>query len=171
MGAIVLLDSMRFGRLTVLGRSTKKSNVGAVWDCVCDCGGSASVNSLKLRTGHTKSCGCLKREVIEETQAQNLKHGMANKTKTYKTWKCMRHRCNNENSDQWEWYGGRGIKICKQWDDFEVFLADMGERPIGTTIDRIDSDGDYEPSNCRWATPKQQAENNRGCFKKSVANK
>lgn len=77
----------------------------------------------------------------------------------------MRQRCNNPNSDQWKWYGGRGISICERWDNFTLFLEDMGERPQGHSIDRINPDGNYEPSNCRWATPKQQAENNRGCFK------
>ena len=91
---------------------------------------------------------------------------MANKSKTYRTWKEMRQRCGNPNADQYKWYGGRGVKICERWSDFVNFLVDMGERPEGKTIDRIDSDKDYEPSNCRWATPKEQAETNRGVFKK-----
>lgn len=78
----------------------------------------------------------------------------------------MRQRCQNPNSDKWKWYGGRGVSVCPQWEAFEIFLADMGERPAGHTLDRRDSDGNYEKDNCRWATPKQQAETNRGVFKK-----
>jgi hypothetical protein len=78
----------------------------------------------------------------------------------------MRQRCLNPKSDKWKWYGGRGISICQQWESFDVFLRDMGERPLGMTLDRIDSDGNYEPANCRWATAKQQATTNRGVIKK-----
>lgn len=159
MTTAICLVGEKFGKLTVLSRSKRVSGSGAMWDCVCDCGGKSTSASLKLRRGLSKSCGCLRREI-----STNFKHGYANKTKTYKTWKCMRSRCTNPDSDQWEWYGGRGIKICKEWDDFSVFLADMGERPEGTSIDRIDPNGDYSKGNCRWATAKQQAETNRGCF-------
>lgn len=156
------LSGMRFGRLTVLGRSQKTSNAGAVWHCVCDCGGEAHANSLKLRTGHTQSCGCLRPQV---SSVLNLTHGSANKSITYRSWKEMRQRCKNPNSDKWKWYGGRGISVCPEWDDYTKFLADMGERPVGTSIDRIDPDGNYCKENCRWATAKQQAETNRGLFK------
>ena len=150
----------KFGRLTVLGAADRTSPAGKLWRCQCECGGETVTTSLKLRNGHTKSCGCLVRErLIHRT------HGLSNSGRTYKTWKEMRQRCTNPNADQFKWYGGRGISVCGRWDSYENFLADMGERPAGTTLDRINGDGNYEPMNCRWATAKQQAETNRGVFK------
>lgn len=160
MTATIELAGKQFGRLTVDGRSEKLRQSGALWNCSCECGGKAVVDSLKLRSGHTRSCGCLKVE-----SRPNLQHGKANSSRTYRSWKEMRQRCNNPNSTQWKWYGGRGIKICPEWDDYIVFLKDMGERPEGKTIDRINSDGDYSKGNCKWSTAKEQAVTNRGCFK------
>lgn len=155
------LTGQKFNHLLVLKVSEKKSKSGAMWECVCDCGKRTHVASFKLRSGAIKSCGCYRKELLT-----NLKHGYARgKDRTYRTWKEMRQRCNNPNSDKWKWYGGRGISICARWEDFSKFLKDMGHRPEGHTLDRINSDGNYEPCNCRWATPKQQAETNRGCFK------
>lgn len=159
MARFIDLVGQKFGRLTVVERSAVRKSSGALWSCVCECGGKATVNSLKLRTGHTASCGCLKVEAVP-----NLRHGYSG-TRTHRSWKEMRQRCLNPKSDKWQWYGGRGISVCAEWDDFEQFLIDMGERPIGMTLDRIDSDGNYKKDNCRWANPKQQAETNRGVFK------
>lgn len=161
MGKTIDLTGKKFGRLTVTGKSVRLSLAGALWDCLCECGNVSTANSLKLRTGLTSSCGCYRKEILNQST-----HGLANKTKTYKSWKEMRNRCNNPRAQNYKWYGGRGIKICAEWDDYVVFLSDMGERPHGKTLDRIDSDGDYKKSNCRWATAKEQAETNRGCFKK-----
>lgn len=163
MGCLIDLAGQKFGRLAVLRKADAKSKVGALWLCLCDCGTQATVPTLKLRSGLIKSCGCYRAEM-----KANLRHGHANKSKTYRTWKEMRQRCMNQNADQWQWYGGRGISICERWSDFESFLADMGERPEGTTIDRIGPDGNYEPDNCRWATGKQQALSNRGVIRKGV---
>ncbi len=154
------LVGQNFGLLHVVSRSPHTSKAGAIWECVCVCGNKTHTNSLKLRTGHTKSCGCINMDI-----PPNLRHGHANKSLTYRSWKEMRQRCLNPNSDKWKWYGGRGITICQEWNSYERFLADMGERYVGTTIDRIDSNGNYTKSNCRWATPKEQATTNRGCFK------
>ena len=164
MGKFIDLSGQIFARLTVMGRSDIHRASGVLWKCSCSCGGVAVVDSLKLRTGHTTSCGCHQREVFSR-----LTHGQSKaKTRTYRTWKEMRQRCLNPNNDKWRWYGGRGISICREWDKFEVFWADMGDRPEGKTIDRIDSDGNYEKSNCRWATPTEQATTNRGVFRKSL---
>lgn len=159
MGKTIDVTGQRFERLVVIGRSDRISNAGALWVCKCDCGGEAVTTSLKLRNGLIKSCGCRKLEGLA-----NFQHGYANKGRTYRTWKEMRQRCRNPNGDKWRWYGGRGITVCVEWDDFERFLSDMGDRPEGMTLDRIDPDGNYCKANCRWATSKQQAETNRGCF-------
>lgn len=153
----------RYGRLVVRHKVASRDKSAAWWECVCDCGSVIQISANKLRTGHTKSCGCLKQEVI--SQGTNRLHGMS-KTRTYRTWKEMKGRCYRPTASQYKWYGGRGVSVCERWGDFARFLADMGERPPGKTLDRINPDGDYEPSNCRWATPKEQAAGNRGCFAK-----
>lgn len=166
MSQLVDISGKRFGLLTIVGRSSRKSKAGAVWIASCDCGGSTETTSLKIRSGHTSSCGCKK------DGSFNVTHGRSKNCsgQTYRSWKEMRQRCMNPASPKWKWYGGRGVSICERWNLFEMFLADMGERPKGHSIDRINPDGNYEPSNCRWATPKQQAETNRGCFKKKDTN-
>lgn len=160
MSRTIDLTGQTFGRLTVIRRSEKARSSGALWDCSCVCGGAACVDSRKLRTGHSTSCGCHRREVLS-----NLRHGQSKSSPTYRSWKEMRSRCNNPKAQNFKWYGGRGIRVCPEWGSYEAFLADMGERPAGKTLDRIDSDGNYEKQNCRWATAKEQAETNRGCFK------
>ncbi|NDC25306.1 MAG: hypothetical protein EBZ49_14425 [Proteobacteria bacterium] len=154
-----------YGRLTVIHKVKAKSTASSYWLCRCICGKEKTVSSAKLRNGLTLSCGCYRASL-----KNNLIHGMANKTPTYRTWKEMRQRCLNPRSDKARWYSGRGIKICDRWlQSFEAFLEDMGERPVGKTLDRKDVNGNYEPSNCRWATPRQQAESNRGCFRRGNA--
>lgn len=150
-----------FGRLTVL----EKAAVGVNrWVCRCSCGNEVTLCANKLLSGNNKSCGCLKRSVLGD--ASRL-HGKANSritgyaSRTYGIWQAMRGRCLNPNNVRWAAYGGRGIKICKRWNKFENFLADMGEAPLGLTLDRINVDGDYKPSNCRWATWLEQARNKR----------
>lgn len=128
-----------------------------VWECVCDCGGTSYVDVGKLRIGNTKSCGCRKRNVLGESTTIHGGHG----TRTYRIWKAMRTRCRNPKLRQYKDYGGRGITVCARWDSYSNFLIDMGEVPEGRSIDRIDVDGNYEPSNCRWATSLEQARNTR----------
>jgi hypothetical protein len=121
------------------------------------------VRGYHLRGGRVKSCGCLRKEKVVEngrTNPSNLQHGMCG-SPTYISWENMRQRCDNPNATGWERWGGRGITLCERWDSFENFLADMGERPEGTTLDRIDNDGNYEPGNCKWSTSKEQQANTR----------
>ena len=153
------IDSIgqRFGRLTVISRAENSNAGSARWNCVCDCGGETIAAGQDLRSGNTNSCGCLVKEINRNA---HLIHGM-NKTPTHKSWAGMRDRCINHNNHAYKDYGGRGITICEQWESFETFYEDMGERPKGTSIDRRDNDKGYSPENCKWATQKEQNRNTR----------
>lgn len=158
------LRNRKFGRLAVLTRGPNVKSREVRWICRCQCGNKTIARSSRLRNGETRSCGCLMKEHL--AAGTQLRHGAAKHGKElveYKTWARMRNRCNNPRSHAYKRYGGRGIRICKRWDTFPAFFADMGPRPSAQhSIDRYpNNDGNYEPRNCRWATPKQQA-NNRG---------
>lgn len=149
-----------FTRLTVLAIDIERSIRRAHWVCICRCGKIVSVASSALRAGLTKSCGCLKRERSQLLGKSSLKHGArARRTPTYRSWAAMRDRCLNPNATGYRRWGGRGIKPCPEWTFFENFLNDMGERPSGTTLDRIDNNLGYYKANCRWATSSQQNKN------------
>lgn len=142
----------RYSRMTVISEPFKKDG-DKEWRiiCRCDCGEERVVHARSLPSGNTKSCGCIQGDE---------RHDMS-KSREYYSWKGMIQRCQNPNHIFFELYGARGVTICDRWLDFRNFYADMGPRPPRHTLDRIDNFGDYEPNNCRWATPKTQTNNMR----------
>lgn len=153
------IAGIKFGLLTVVEYVGIMTDKRAHWKCRCDCGNESIVNGSKLRSGHTKSCGCIGIKVVV---ARCTKHGMSD-TPEQITWSRMKQRCANPNATNYERYGGRGIYVCDRWlHSFESFYADMGPKPSPKyTLGRIDNGKGYEPSNCRWETHTQQGRNKR----------
>lgn len=147
----------RFGKLVALRPAGRSHRGSVVWQCSCDCGATIEVTCARLRRGHNKSCGCLK-----ASQRTRLRHGHSTKngsSGTYSTWSNMLDRCSNPKNSRFDRYGGRGISVCERWRSFDNFLSDMGARPSGMTIGRIDNDKGYELANCEWQSRVAQARN------------
>lgn len=177
---LIDITGQRFGRLTVLRKGPTRPGKmgGSNWICICDCGNETMTVGSQLRNGNTKSCGCLAKEwsthlggnpdFVAKRAAKKIKHGHKRKNAAsveYKTWLGMKRRCYDEKYKDYATWGGRGIRVCDRWNNsFEAFLEDMGPRPSSKhSIDRLDSNLDYSPGNCRWATAQEQgAEHRRG---------
>lgn len=152
------LTGQRFGRLVVLRLGEGRTiNGGVRWICLCDCGKEKQVNGASMVVGNTRSCGCLHADVA----AKRAKHGLSG-SPIYRSWMAMKARCLDPNNARYVDYGGRGIMVCEEWrEDFRLFYAYVGDRPAGTSLDRINVNGNYEPGNVRWATDAEQRANMR----------
>jgi hypothetical protein len=173
-GVVTDIAGMRFGRLVVLSFHGIRGHK-AFWVCACDCGQRVIVQGKRLRAGHTRSCSCLRNEVAAHrcfrhgrAYLQGRSAGPRIATREYRAWLNMKQRVLNSKSEDYKYYGERGITICDRWrNSFADFFADMGPCPEALELDRIEVDGNYEPGNCRWADELTQARNRRNCGRKN----
>jgi hypothetical protein len=158
MTRLINITGKQFGRLVVTAYAGVNKRRGSRWKCLCDCGARGIVDAWHLRSGQSQSCGCLQREL---TIARSTKHGRSNSPEYY-SWQAMKQRCSKPYATSYEYYGARGIRVCERWlNSFSAFYQDMGPRPEGCSVDRINVNDDYRPDNCRWADAKQQRQNRR----------
>lgn len=170
MRKLDIVAGTKYGRLTIVKEVEPyiwKKRIYPKFQCICDCGKEVQVRLDKLTIGTTKSCGCYNLEKISmpHETPYNATHGHTiggKPTGEFYSWWSMKQRCTNPKASMYRYYGGRGIKICNRWiNSFANFFEDMGTRLNGTTLDRIDCDGNYEPNNCRWADKKTQMSNRK----------
>jgi len=147
---------MKYGRLTIIGEERRSIDYH---ECICDCGKTTSVKLTCLRTGNTKSCGCIRRDIVSLRFRKHYGKG----TPEYTSWQLMKDRCYNQNNKTFSYYGGKGVRVDDKWiDDFTVFLSDMGKKPGKShTLDRVNGDLNYSKENCRWATKTEQVRNRK----------
>ena len=156
------MTGLKYNRLTVVEYRGKQSWSHHQWLCKCDCGNTVVCLGENLRSGNTMSCGCFNIEVNRSKGRSNNLDINLSDNKLHGSYKEMIRRCSDKNSISYPRYGGRGISVCKRWvDDENAFFKDMGKRPDGTSLDRIDNNGDYSPSNCKWSTHAEQSQNTR----------
>ena len=164
------LTGRRFGKLLVIKKSKQKAKSGSMYECKCDCGNIVTIARCSLVSGHTKSCGCSRKSFLSATKPSKT-HGYSRINgekceRLYRVWLGMRQRCNNPNNLRYKHYGGRGISVCDEWNNYADFrrwayanVYDENAARNKCTIDRIDNDGNYEPSNCRWVDMSVQCKN------------
>ena len=156
------ISGMKFGFLTAIHPAGIDKNKKTLWKCLCDCGKEKLSPIGSLMSGNTKSCGCGRNAGFQKFIDEKRKNAFGiYHPRAQNSWSHMIDRCTNPSNKNFNYYGGRGIMVCDQWLDLRQFVADMGDPPVGMTLDRRNTNGNYEADNCRWATPKQQARNTR----------